>query len=92
MNTAEIEEKIITCLQENIELSDEPVPELTRNTAPLRDISGFDSLRSLEVLVELSEIFGCELTANKLFPTKDASSVEICMLAQTIGKLIEDKK
>ena len=90
MSPKEIEEKIIECLKVNIADSNEPVPSLTRKTSPLSDISGFDSLRVIEVIIELEDFLQCELPPEKVFASSQPQSIDICAMAISIKKLMEE--
>ena len=67
MELSELENIVIQCLQENLELSGETVPPISRNTKPACDLSGFDSLRTIEVLINLEDKLNCDLPPEKIF-------------------------
>jgi acyl carrier protein len=89
MNLQQLELDIIQCLSDNIKSSGESVPVITRNTAPQSDIEGFDSLRTLEVLIELEEKLGCELPPEKVFPNPYHSEQTVEDLAKAIFKIVK---
>ena len=50
MTRDEIEEKLIAVLKELLALSGDPDTAITPRTRPLKDVSGFDSLRAVEAI------------------------------------------
>ncbi|MFL0800728.1 MAG: acyl carrier protein [Agarilytica sp.] len=84
MDIPEIEQVVIDCLVENLELSGEPVPPITKATKPACDISGFDSLRTIEVLVTLEEKVECELPPDKIFSGKKFEDMTVSNIANSI--------
>lgn len=89
MDLIQIELDLIEYLVDNIKKSGEVVPTITRDTAPLSDILGFDSLRTLEILIELEEKFGCDLPAEKFFDIPHPERQSIADMAKTIKTLVE---
>lgn len=87
MSTQEIEEIIIHCLKENMELSGEPVPEITGSTKPACDLKGFDSLRTLEVLINIEEKLGYELNPDQVFSGANFEDVTVTSIALAIKKI-----
>ena len=67
IDTNELEQIIIECLIENIEMSGAVAPAISAQTAPLSDISGFDSLRTLELLTELEVRLDCQIPSSVFF-------------------------
>jgi len=92
MSTEELERIIIDCLKENLELSGEPVPPIDRNTKPASDLGGFDSLRTIEVVVTLEEKLECDLPPEKLFEDKKFDDISVKGIALAIEDLIKAKK
>lgn len=92
MGISELEQVVIDCLIENLELSGEPVPPITKATRPACDISGFDSLRAIEVLVTLEEKVGRDLPPDKIFSGKKFDDVTVSTIAQSIYELKEGSK
>ncbi len=89
MGAQEIEEVVIRCLQENIEFSGETVPTITGNTKPASDISGFDSLRALEVLISIEEKLGWELNPGQVFAGNSLENITVTSIALAIKKIEE---
>ncbi|WP_086930224.1 acyl carrier protein [Agarilytica rhodophyticola] len=87
MDIKELENAVILCLQENLELSGEPVPPITKHTKPASDLSGFDSLRTIEVLISLEDKVGCDLPPDKLFAGKKFEELTVSSIAQAIDKV-----
>jgi|GEM_PF-2647959 len=87
MPESEIEKIVIACIQENLELSGETVPALNGSTKPATDLSGFDSLRTLEVLVNIEEKLSCELPPDKVFTGMKFEDITISDLADAIQKV-----
>ena len=92
METEALEQIVIDCLKENLELSDEPVPLITPHTKPASDLNGFDSLRTIEVIISLEEKLNCDLPLEKIVGSKKFEEVSVKDIAQTIDKLIKAKK
>lgn len=89
MNLQQLELDIIECLTDNIRSSGEAVPTITSTTAPQRDIAGFDSLRTLEILIELEEKLGQELPPEKVFLSPYHSDQTVADLAKAIYKIVK---
>lgn len=87
MSLQEIEKIVIQCLKENLEISGDPVPTITRNTKPANDLSGFDSMRALEVLINIEEKMGCELPPDKVFTSIKYEDLTVSILAEAIEKI-----
>ncbi|MEQ8289309.1 MAG: acyl carrier protein [Gammaproteobacteria bacterium] len=87
MKLAEIEKIVIQCLVENLKLSGEPIPNITPDTKPGCDLSGFDSIRTLEVLINIEEKLNCELSPDKVFLDKKMEDVAVSTIAKTIHKI-----
>ena len=88
----EIEKKIIDCIIQNIGMSGEKIPDITGETVLLRDIDGFDSLRTLEVLTELGADLDLEIPLEIAFSNSDHQSLDISGMARNIKKLMENKR
>ena len=67
MELNQIEHKVINCIRTNLMNSGDEVPEINRDTGLLNGIPGFDSLRAIEVLVGLEDVFKYELPPEKVF-------------------------
>jgi len=91
MNMSEIEQKVIDLLMVNISNSGYKVPEINTDTDFFQDIEEFDSIRAVELLVELSEEFKCELLPKDMYTTVDTGKVNISDLALDIKKALEQK-
>ncbi len=89
MNIEQIEQNIIIYIKTNLENSQDPIPTITRDTSPLDDISGFDSLRAIEVLIDLEEVFQCELPPEKIFASPQHQSNTVREIAKAIFSLME---
>jgi len=87
MNIKQIELEIINCIKSNIEESGEDIPSITGSTQVFTGISGFDSLRAIEVLVDLEEVFGCELPPEKVFIKKPPGTDNVTDLAKAVHKI-----
>ncbi len=87
MSLRDIAKVVIQCLKENLEFSGEPVLNITRNTKPANDLSGFDSMRTLEVLVNIEEKLGCELPPDKVISGNKHDDLTVSMLAEAIEKI-----
>jgi len=87
MGLQELENIVIECLKENLELSGEAVPLITKNTKPACDLSDFDSLRAIEVLVSIEEKVGCDLPPDKIFFDKKFDDITVSSIAEAIDKV-----
>ena len=87
MAILDIEQIVIDCIRENLELSGDVVPTITRNTHPANDLSGFDSLRTLEVLIAIEEKLECELPPDKVFSDMRFEDTTIGSLVSVIQKI-----
>ena len=87
MGISELEQVVIDCLIENLELSGEAVPPITTATRPACDISGFDSLRTIEILVALEEKVGCDLPPDKMFSGRQLDDFTVSTIARSIYEL-----
>jgi hypothetical protein len=65
MNKSEIEKCLIHTLNEVQELSGEAQISIDLRTCPIKDLSGFDSLRGVEATFLLSVKLKCEFKAEK---------------------------
>jgi Phosphopantetheine attachment site. len=92
MDILELEQIVIDCLVENLELSGESVPPITKTTKPACDISGFDSLRTIEVLVALEEKVECELPPDKIFSGKKFEDITVSTIASSIYEVKKESK
>ena len=87
MVLSEIEDVVIHCIKDNLELSGESVVPITKNTKPARDLKGFDSLRTLEVIVSIEEKIGCELPHDKIFSGKKIEDITVTSIANAIDEV-----
>lgn len=92
MTNEELEQVIIDCLKDNFELSGESVPPITRYTKPALELGGFDSLRTIEVIVTLEDKLECDLPPEKIFENTKLENISIEGIAQAIGEIIKAKK
>lgn len=92
METAELEKKIIDCIIRNIGMSGEQIPAITGATVPLRDIDGFDSLRIIEVIVDLEVALDIGLQPKELFSGSDPQALDISGMSRIIKNLMENKQ
>ncbi|MEW8537332.1 MAG: acyl carrier protein [Candidatus Thiodiazotropha endolucinida] len=90
MPKLDIEQIVIACIQENMELSCEEVPTITMNTNPANDLCGFDSLRTLEVLIGIEERLECELPPDKVFSGMKYEDMTISSLVTSIQKIKQE--
>lgn len=90
MSESEIEEIVIACLRENLELSGEAIPPINSKTNPATDLNGFDSLRTLEVLISIEEQVGCELPPDKIFPGMKFEDITVNAMVNAIQKVKKD--
>jgi len=94
MEIHDIEQKIIDSFKDNIKMSkeeDDQGPEehdINSETAPFRDICGFDSMRMLEMIVELEAAFGCEIPEEK-FLKEDPQELSIRKMSGVLKEITE---
>lgn len=87
MSIEELQKVVIECLRENLKLSGEEIPLITKNTKPACDLSGFDSLRTIEVLVALEEKIGCDLPPDKIFSAIKYEDATVSAITIAIDKV-----
>jgi len=76
MEVADVEQHLMSCIRSNIEESGGDAPAISRDTGIQDEIAGFDSLRAIEVLIELEAEFDCELPPEKvLSKTREDNTV-----------------
>jgi acyl carrier protein len=90
MEIKEIEQLVIACIRQNIEDSDEEVPDITPTTGVFTGIAGFDSLRAIEVLVSLEDMFSRELSPENVFVKKPPGSDRVCDIANAIKAIVDE--
>jgi acyl carrier protein len=88
MDIKTIELEIINCIKGNIEDSGDEVPEINRGTGVFTGIAGFDSLRAIEVLISLEEVFDCELPPEKVFVKKPPGTDDIGDVAKAVQNIV----
>lgn len=91
MDVEKIENIFIECLKENLELSGDKIPSINRNTKPC-DLNGFESLRTIEVLVLVGERLDCELSAHKVFSEIKFEDADVSTIVAAIDKLRKKAK
>lgn len=90
MEIKELEDLVIDCIKQNIEDSEEEIPEITSTTGVFTGIAGFDSLRAIEVLVTLEDKLGKELSPDNIFVSKPAGSDRVCDIAKAIKAALDE--
>jgi len=91
MGIEQIELEIINCIKVNIEDSGEEIPDINKKTGVFTGIAGFDSLRAIEVLISLEEVFGCELPPEKVFTKKPPGTDDIGDVAKAVQNIVRQK-
>ncbi len=89
MKLNQIVHEVVNCIRANLKDSGDEVPEINRDTELLKGISGFDSLRAIEVLVELEDIFKHELPPEKVFIKDPPGTDTICDVAASIKEIVD---
>lgn len=89
MSIEQLELEIIKCIKSNIEESGDEAPKIDRNTEILSGIPDFDSLRAIEVLIDLEDIFECELPPEKVFTRIPSGTDKISDLAKAVHNIRE---
>ena len=90
MSESELEQIVLACLQENLELSGEAVHTINRHTKPATDLNGFDSLRTLEVLISIEEKLDCELPPDKVFSGLNFEDITVSAMVAAIQKATKE--
>lgn len=91
MEMKQIELELINCIKSNIEDSSDKVPEIISETVLLDDLEGFgfDSLRAIEVLIDLEDVFKCELPHEKIFLKNPPEKDTIEDIAKAIKNVVD---
>lgn len=92
MEMKQLELKLIDCIRANIEESGDDIPNILGNTVLQDGIPGFDSLRAIEVLIELESELGCELPPEKVFVKKPPEKDTIQDVAKAIMNIVDQEK
>lgn len=92
MSIEKIEYIFIECLKKNLELSEGEIPPINKNTKLACDLSNFDSLRTVEVLILVGEKLGCELPAHKVFSEIKFEDADVSTIAAAIDKVRKKTK
>ena len=90
MELSKFEDEVISQISLNLEDSQQEVPDITKNTGVFTAISGFDSLRAIEVLVALETVYNRELPPEKVFVKKPPSSTTVTDMAKAIKKIMDE--
>lgn len=90
MELEQIEQDVIMQISLNLTDSQDEVPVITGSTSVFNDISGFDSLRAIEVLVALETVYGRELPDEKVFAKTPANVTTVNDMAKAIKKIVEE--
>jgi len=91
MEMQQIELELIHYIKSNIEDSGDVVPVIESKTVLLDDLQdfGFDSLRAIEVLIDLEDVFKCELPPEKVFLKKPPEKDTINDIVKAIKNLVD---
>ena len=89
MELNQIEYEVINCVRTNLKNSGDEVPEIDRDTELFNGISGFDSLRAIEVLVGLEDVFQRELPPENVFIKDLPGTDTIGDVAKAIKKIVD---
>jgi len=92
MGLQEIQIIVVECIKNNFELSGEPLPPIIETTNLICDLEGFDSMRTLEVLVSIEEKIGCELPPDKIFSDSNPDGVTVSSISAEIFRLMSKAK
>ena len=87
MSIDEIERALISCLKDNLVLSGEDVPAINKETRPGCDLGGFDSLRTIEVLLAVEEKINFDIEPDKVLANIYFKDATISTISQAILKL-----
>lgn len=90
MELIQFEQELITQISLNLTDSQDEVPVITGSTGVFSGISGFDSLRAIEVLVTLETVYEHELPPEKVFVKNPANATTVNDMAKAIKKIVEE--
>jgi acyl carrier protein len=90
MEVSEVERRLVACIRANIEQSGGEAPTISRDTAIQDGIEGLDSLRAIEVLIELEDQLGCELPPEKVF-SKMPEKNTIVIVSKKIADIVNQE-
>ncbi|MGH1432556.1 MAG: hypothetical protein ACRBB4_15745 [Neptuniibacter sp.] len=90
MDLKQLESEIISQISLNLEDSKEKVPVITGSTGVFKGISGFDSLRAMELLVTLESVYDQEFLPEKVFVRRPPSATTVSDMAKAMQKIIEE--
>ena len=89
MELNQIELVVINSIRVNLEDSGDEVPEINRDTELFNGGFGVDSLRAIEVLVGLEDVFEHELPPDKVFVKDPSGTDTIGDIAVAIKEIVE---
>lgn len=92
MDLEKIESCIIDRIENNLRDSGDKIPTIDSNTSVFNGIPGFDSLRTIEVLIDLEDVFKCELPPEKVFVKKPPGSENIRDVSLAVSRVIEENE
>ena len=92
MDMRQLELKLIDCIKMNIEQSGDEIPDISIDTVMQDGIPGFDSLRAIEVLIDLESELECELPPEKIFVKKPPEKDSIQDVAKAVMNIIVQEK
>ena len=91
MEMKQLELQLINCIKSNIEQSGDDIPDISGATVIQDGIPGFDSLRAIEVLIELEEELGCELPPEKIFTNNPQEQDTIQDMVKAIMNIVNQE-
>ncbi len=91
MEMRQLELQLINCIKSNIEQSGDEIPDISGDTVIQDGIPGFDSLRAIEVLIELETELGCELPPEKILTNKPQEQNTIQDMAKAILNIVNQE-
>ena len=89
MELNQIELVVINSIRDNLEDSGDEVPEINIDTELFNGGFGIDSLRAIEVLVGLEDVFKHELPLDKVFVKDPSGTDTIADIAVAIKEIVE---
>jgi len=90
MDRRDMERKILTTIQRIQELSGATKENITSDTCPIRDLSGFDSLRAIETSSLLESEFGCDLSDNVFISEDGKRGLRISEIVDRIERKLKE--
>lgn len=91
MTLGEIEGLVVGFVREIQKQSGREVPKISRDTVPLRDVPGFDSLNAVEVETMLSGHMDFPINEHVFYEEAGKQLFKVSQIATRLGEIIKEK-